>query len=273
MEQPQQHQTGQFIRVADSDATIYRIFPLWFLEEALRLRQLVLVQPALWEDPFEVVGNAIAVDTRHGDRIEQIIINQSLPPAFVQCWSATAESDALLRAYSRVVKDPHFRRNTCPRDEGVQVRSSPRKLLHALVSGAPAHRRGHWFVGAVNYLPREKLLQEIANAIGQHGPRVFEIPVNRAKLLLLKRDAFSHEAELRVIFVQQNQEPKEPIFRVPADPSVVFDEISFDPRLETFERRERETIIKKLGFKGTFQESDLYQRTLLQVVIESDKCE
>lgn len=273
MEKAHQYQTDQFIRVADPDATIYRIFPLWFLDEAFRLRKLVLVQPTLWEDPLEVVGDAIAVDTRRGDQIKQVIINQSLPPAFVQCWSATAESDTLLRAYSRVVKDPHFRRNTCPRDEGVQVRSSPRKLLNSLVSGTPAHRRGHWFVGRVNYFPREKLLQEIANSIGQHGLRVFENPVNRAKLLLMKRDAFSHEAELRVIFVQQNSEPKERLFRVPVDPSAVFDEISFDPRLETFERRERETVIKSLGFKGAFRESDLYQRTLLQVVIKSDKSE
>jgi hypothetical protein len=36
----------QLIRVPDVDAAIYRIFPLWFLEEALRLRQLVLVTPS-----------------------------------------------------------------------------------------------------------------------------------------------------------------------------------------------------------------------------------
>lgn len=278
MEQPKgdpvrtEPSADQFIRIPDPNAPIYRIFPLWFLEEALRLRQLVLVQPTHWEDPFEVVGNAIAVDTRRGDRIEQVIINQSLPPAFAQCWSATAESDALLRTYSRVVKDPHFRRNTCPRDEGVQVRSSPKKLLQALVSGTSSTRKGSWFFGAVKYLARTELLQEIANGIGQHGPKMFENPSNRAKLLLLKRHAFSHEAELRAIFVQQAPEPSEPIFRVPVEPPAVFDEISFDPRLETFERKERETVIRSLGFTGAMRESDLYQRTLLQVgIIEDDK--
>ena len=90
---------------------------------------MVLVAPRLWEDPFEVIGNGIAVDRPRGDRIEQVIINQSLPPAYAQCWSATPESDTLLRAYSRVIKDPHFGRNICPRDEGVRVRSTPRKLL------------------------------------------------------------------------------------------------------------------------------------------------
>ncbi|MBI1896887.1 MAG: hypothetical protein HYS04_10210 [Acidobacteria bacterium] len=253
------------IRLADADAPIYRIFPLWFLEEALRLRQLALVAPSKWEDPFEVVGDAIAVDIPRGNRIEQVIINQSLPPAFAQCWSRTVESDSLFRAYSRVVKDPHFRRNICPRDEGVRVRSSHRKLLRAVRSGNPSGLNGQWFVGAVMYLSREALLQEIANAIDRHGLQVFEVPSNRAKLLLLKREAFSHEAEVRVIYVQQNQEPRETSIRVPIEPSAVFDETSFDPRLETFERREREAVIRSLGYEGAITDSDLYQRTLLQV--------
>ncbi len=255
----------QLIRISDPDLPIYRIYSLWFLEEALRLRQLALTLPASWEDPFEIVGDAIAVNTHRGDRIEQVIINQSLPPAFAQCWSRTGESDSLLRAYSRVVKDPHFGRNTCPRDEGVRVRSTPRKLLQALLAGTPPGLKGHWFVGAVQYLPREALLQEIANAIGRHGFQVFEVPSNRAKLLLLKRDAFSHEAEIRIIFVRQNREPREAVIRVPIEPSAVFDEMSFDPRLQTFERRERETVARSLGYQGQIAESGLYQRTLLEV--------
>ena len=255
----------RLIRVSHPDNPIYRIFPLWFLEEALRLRQLVFVTPSSWEDPFEVVGDAIAVDTRRGDRIEQTIINQSLPPAFAQCWSMTEESDALLRAYSRVVKDPHFRRNTCPRDEGVRVRSTPRKLFQALNEGNPSGQKGHWFLGSVKYLDREGVLQEIANAIGAHGLHVFEVPSNRAKLLLLKRDAFSHEAEVRAIFVQDDAAQRGPILRVPIDPSKVFDDISFDPRLEVFERREREAVVKSLGYTGTISDTGLYQRTLLQV--------
>ena len=255
----------RLIRVSDPDVAIYRIYSLWFLEEALRLRRLALTLPASWEDPLEVVGNAIAVKRHRGDRVEQVIINQSLPPAFAQCWSTTAESDSLLRAYSRVVKDPHFRRNTCPRDEGVRVRSTPRKLLQAVLAGTPAGLKGHWFLGAVQYLPREELLQEITNAIGHHGLQVFEIPSNRARLLLFKREAFSHESEVRIIFVQQNPEPRQTIIQVPIEPSAVFEDVSFDPRLETFERREREAVIRSLGYKGEISESGLYQKTLLQV--------
>lgn len=257
----------QLIRISDPDVTIYRIFPVWFLEEALRLRQLTLSSPVRWEDPFEVVGDAIAVNRRRADRIEQVIINQTLPPAFAQCWSRTAESDSLLRAYSRVVKDPHFGRNLCPHDEGVRVRTTPRKLLQALCAGSAEGPIGHWFLGAVQYLPSEALLREIATAIDQHGLSVFELPSNRARLLLLKREAFSHEAEVRVIFVQQNPEPRPARIHIPIEPSAVFDEISFDPRLGTFERKERELVIRSLGYTGAISESGLYQRTLLEVWI------
>ena len=169
-----------------------------------------------------MIGEPIAVDILHGEHIEQVIINQALPPAFAQCWSATAESDVLLRAYSRVVKDPHFGRNTCPREEGVQVKGSAEEVASRSGSGMPSARRGHWFFGAVDFLPRTALLQEIANAIGQYGFEVFENPASRAKLLLLKRNAFMHESEMRVILVQQEQAPREVRLGVPVDPSPCF---------------------------------------------------
>jgi hypothetical protein len=52
---------------------------------------------------------------------------------------------------------------------------------------------------------------------------------------------------------------------VPINPNEVFEEIAFDPRLATFERREREAIIRSLEYTGKITETGLYQRTLLQV--------
>lgn len=258
----------QFIRIDYPDKPIYRIFPLWSLEETLRLRQLVLVSPSLWEDPFEVVGNAIAVDRPNGDRCEQVIINQSLPPVYAQCWSMSPESDTLLRAYSRVVKDPQFRRNVCPRDEGVRVRSTPRKLLEALVAGTQSGPKVSCFIGSVQYFEQVMLLQEIANAVGKVGLDVFDHPGNRAKLLLMKREAFAHEVEVRLMVIRHKSDSSDVVFRIWIDPNTVFDEITFDPRLEIFERKERESLISGLGYTGQFRESSLYQKVLLQIRLE-----
>ena len=259
---------NQFIRIAHPDEPVYRIFPLWFLEETLRLHQLALISPHLWEDPFEVVGSMIAVNWLEGGRSKQVIINQSLPPVYAQCWSMTTESDTLLRAYSRVVKDPQFRRNICPREEGVRVQSTPRKLLEVLLAGVQSEPEVSCFIGSVQYLEQTELLQQIANAIGFAGLDAFENPANRAKLLLMKREAFAHEAEVRMMAIHHRSGLSDSISWVPIDPNAVFDEITFDPRLETFERMEREISIRNLGYAGPLRGSQLYEPVELQVLLE-----
>jgi hypothetical protein len=250
------------IELSDPDKPIYRIFPIWALEEALRLRRITLMQPIAWDDPFEIVGDAIAVNRPHSG---QKIINQDLPPVFAQCWSATAESDTLLRAYSRVEKDPRFKRNISARYEGVQVKSTPRKLLQALQVQSFSSS-GNAYVGTVQYWSRNHILQWIANTIQKNGLDAFCVPATRATLLLLKRTAFQHESEVRLLFVC-NQVGYPEIFRhiEDIDPNEVFEEISFDPRLERFEAEERKSTIRSLGYSGTIANSELYHRTLLEV--------
>lgn len=246
----------------DSDAPIYRIFPQWFFEKALRLRQLVLVQPVAWEDPFELLLPMVIVEIRDTVPHRQVPLEKHLLPLYAQCWSATQASDTLLRAYSRVIKDHLCRRNTCPSDEGVQVRSTPRKLLEALHAWAAWNNGNSSFVGAVQYLAGEKILQAVANEIDRSGLEAFAKPRALAKASLRKRHAFSHESEIRLIYVETRKIANEPLIRLPIDPNVVFEEVTFDPRLEIFERKEREAVARSLGYKGSVAESGLYQKTL-----------
>ncbi len=256
------------VGIDNPEMPIYRIFPLWFFEELLRFKRLTFVSPKSWEDPYEIIGDAIAVSYVEDGTYKQDIINQELPPVFAQCWSATPESDTLLRAYSRVVKDPHSKRNTCPKDEGVRVKTTPRKLMYSLLSNTPSMLCGTWFMGAVNYLDRQSLFNDIGNTIRDNGLKVYSNPNYRAKLLLLKREAFSHENELRVLFIQRDIQPTRPLLQVQIDPNTLFDEVSFDPRLDEFERREREDVVRNLGFTGIINNNDLYQRILLQISID-----
>lgn len=262
-----------FIGLSDPDAPIYRIFPLWCLEESLRLGRITLVRPSAWDDPFEIVGDAIAVNQWHDGRCTQTIVNQDLPSLFAQCWSATSESDTLFRAYSRVDKDPRFKRNMCPRNEGVQVRSTARKLLRSLRARSVSAPHGHCYVGAVRYCPHGEVLQTIANTIGVHGLDAFWQPINRANLLLLKRPAFGHEDEVRLLYICEEECGGQALLHVQTDMADVFDEIRFDPRLETFERQEREALIRGLGYQGAIGQSDLYHRPLLQVSCRGPQAE
>ena len=252
-----------FLGIDDPDEPIYRIFPLWFFEETLRVGNLVLVPPERWEDPFEVLPSRVIME--RPKPYEQKPLETFLKPAYAQCWSRTKESDTLLRAYSRVVKDPHHRRNTLPREEGVVVRSTPRKLLSAMQDWARSRPAMSCFIGAVRYESSDAIRQYLTDRISQYGPGAVGRGQLRAELLLLKRQMFSHEAEVRMICVCDL--PEQPLMQIPVDPSSIFDEVTFDPRLETFEQREREAVARSLNYKGPVRRSDWYTVILLQVIL------
>jgi hypothetical protein len=252
------------LRITAPEAPIYRIFSLWFFEEALRLRQLVLMPPRKWDDPYEDLAvHAFITDQsatpRHKESLEKY-----LRPAYAQCWSETGDSDTLLRAYSQVVKDPHHRRNTVPAEEGVRVTSTPRKLIAAMLDWTKERPGLSCFVGAVLYKDDAEIRQILRNVVEAHGPDAVGRGQLRAELLLLKRRFFSHEAEVRVICVDDRENPEQSMIQIPIQPEI-FDEVQFDPRLELFERNEREQRIRGLGYAGCFGSSDSYRGVLLDL--------
>jgi hypothetical protein len=249
----------RIIRISDPDQPIYRIFSLWFFEEAIRTKNMILAHSSTWEDPYELLGRSIVIQHQTNDKVSQEVIDAPFLRVFAQCWSATKESDTLLRAYSRVIKDQHVRRNILPREEGVRVSTSARKLLSALEIGTKEEPAGQCYIGTVRYISEDTLAQEVLDIFIKSREHVFDQPDNLVNFALLKRGAFSHEAEVRLIFISDNLDPATKYIRVKIDPNTLFDEVTFDPRLEAFERREREDVIRKLGYIGKIVESNLYQ--------------
>jgi hypothetical protein len=89
----------------------------------------MLVPPKKWEDPYEDLCFRITMSAPDGS---QKPLSEYLVPTFAQCWSFEGHSDALLRAYSRVTRDQITSRNIEPKYEGVQVRTTPKRLVQAL---------------------------------------------------------------------------------------------------------------------------------------------
>jgi hypothetical protein len=114
-------------------------------------------------------------------------------------------------------------------------------------------------------LPREHLHQHVANLVGRYGPEFFGAGRPRAELRLLKRHEYSHEAEVRLIYIEERDLAGEKLVGVPFEPNDIFEDITFDPRLVTFERNEREAVIRNLGYIGSISVSDLYERTILEI--------
>ena len=93
------------LQEADLDRPLYQIYPVWLFDTALSINggNLTLVRPALWEDPQEDLCAWLQMDA---PLWQSKAVVPNLRPTYAQCWSMDGQSDALLRAYSRVSKDP-----------------------------------------------------------------------------------------------------------------------------------------------------------------------
>jgi hypothetical protein len=214
-------------------------------------------------DPYEILAESIVLVDTSIIPWRQTSLEEYVFPIYARAWSRTKESDTLLRAYSRVRKDPLTERNTVPGEEGVRVRSTVNKLLRVLADNRLSSDQ--YFLGAVTYLSASELQSQVGVLATRLGPNGIAKGRSRAELALFKRQQFSHEAEVRVIVIRGRESASEDIFRLAFDPNEVFEEITFDPRLAPFERIEREEVIRRLGYTGAVSDWNLYQRNLLQI--------
>jgi hypothetical protein len=109
-----------YIGIDDPDMPIYRIYRNWFFQNDIRLKQSVLVDPELWTDKYELLPWRCKIIQRN-PKYQAAMSQNYMLPVYAQCWSATEESETLLRAYSRVVLDKYTSRNKVPGEEGVTV--------------------------------------------------------------------------------------------------------------------------------------------------------
>jgi hypothetical protein len=190
-------------------------------------QQLYFAPPSSWEDPYERV-----LQHKRSDRF------------FAQCWSKKSVSDAMWRIYS-------------PERTGIRIRTSREKLISSLKENKAATDTG-FLVRDVNYVTLGELnqgLSKIASAL-----RTKYVSRKAADALLLKRDAFDHEAEVRAILNASKASAGAKSLRVPIDPHLFIENIYFDPRVDpTFEKVCTHYLISALGYKGKIGRSSLYK--------------
>lgn len=203
---------------------VYRVISINRLYELFATRQNVLVSPAKWEDPFENFILKSQRISRHG--------------WFGQCWTRHRASDAMWRIYSADKK-------------GVRIRSTPALLLQTLGKS----RGGQGFVGSVQYLPEKPLMRFARKALAAGN---LDVVSNAARTLLVKRPAFRHEAEVRLLWYAA-RDAADGLLRSAVDPQALIDQIMIDPRLPAREYyRTRAEIRKKTGFSGQIMRSLIY---------------
>jgi hypothetical protein len=210
--------------------------PLQRFYELFGNRQNVLVRPSKWEDPFEnFILNAPA---RLSDgTIVSFGFNNDF---YGQCWTKLTSSDALWRIYS-------------PDKTSVRARTTVRKLLTTLQAPLSQCAHEQAFIGKVLYLGDKKLV-EFGNKVFRDGLDSRAL----AETLLVKRVAFRHEREVRLLY-SENDKAQKDIFAYPVDPHALIDQVMLDPRLlRTEVDAKKDEIRKRTSFKGRILHSLLY---------------
>ena len=230
---------GKLPHTMSRTAALYRILSFEHLVDLFESQTLYFSSPKNWEDPFE-----------------KILVHRRSRAMFAQCWCKKAVSDAMWRIYSN-------------------NKTSVRIKTHVVKLSAQLHRaRGtqeliNFRIHDVEYLATAELstrLKSIAQDLDDNFTSY-----RAADGLLVKREAFDHEAEARAI-VHDNKwqecDGARNHIRIAIDPHALIESVYFDPRASdryievcTFFLRQ------KLKFKGAVGKSGLY-RTQSELVVE-----
>lgn len=237
-----------------SDIHIYRIFPFDRFIDLITQSSNVLVQPQLWEDPYENPLKGIITDPKTATQFSIPLFER----VFAQCWSLHDQSDAMWRIYS-------------PDKKGVLVKVKADNLLSSLASAPEIKISSHQrlFLGKVLYKTQINLKKVFENNTYIKTilrKPLMKPPIAAAKSLLYKRDSFKHEEEVRIIFINHVLDDAKPkISKFTINPKSLIESVTLDPRLENVDYKRQKDIIKAVGYSGGISKSSLYKLPTLNL--------
>ena len=200
-----------------------------------------LVKTKKWEDTFENFalksklifpdGTEITLDTH--ERL------------YGQCWTTSKESDAMWRIYS-------------PDKKSVRIRTTIEKLLSSLSLANVNSSMTQECIGKVEYIPEAEITNRAKSAFSTEGQITFG---SLFRSLLVKRKAFEHEREIRIIHLDWGYDlPKNDIYQYDIDTHDLIDQVMMDPRISHEEFQSIKSEIKqKTGYRGDIERSLLYR--------------
>lgn len=242
----------QYLNLTHKQRTkpVYRIIKPARLFELFEKREGVLVHPSCWEDPYENFVLRSKVRGIDGG-IRKFDFHKDI---YGQCWTLNKASDAMWRIYS------HDHR-------GIRIKTTVRKLLSSLYHGGAHQPDMFCVIGRVEYLTEKRLL-EFANGIYHDGA------LSKDDLfgsLLVKRKAFKHENEVRLLYFDTEKNVGGKLFRYTVAPHELIEQIMIDPRISYREYQEMKSEIKeRTGFSGDIRRSLLY-RTPEEIILSDTR--
>lgn len=192
------------------DDKIYKILKQKYFFELFEDRKNALLAPKKWQDPFENVILNAEVKTATGERSSFSFHDN----VYGQCWTRHTASDAMWQIYSDKM-------------DAVRVRTSVGQLIDSLCAAHGEWAHATCFIGKVEYLS-ETRLKKFARTIFSKGIT----PALIARSLLVKRKAYEHEREVRLIYIERgNTKHPNGVYKYTINPHALFDQAMIDGRM------------------------------------------
>lgn len=207
---------------------LYRIIRFEYLFDLFETTELFFARPQSWDDPYE-------------SRLE----HPSMNDIFGQCWCRDGVSDAMWRIYS-------------PNHTGVRIKVKQSILSKQLDESKPKIDLLQQQIVDVKYRPQSQIDHK-QNGLVEELNAEYD-PTKAMSSLRLKRRAFKHEAETRVLLHIRGVDQDQPGVRVPVNPHELVETILADPRMPTAMYKVFQYYLKsKIGFERRFRKSQIYE--------------
>jgi hypothetical protein len=224
----------------DPSRSIYRIMSFTRLVDFFRTQRYDLVRTEKWDDPFETYLSGATYLYKGGTislALRQIV--------YGSCWTKKGASDAMWRIYS-------------PDKVAVRIKTTPNLLAEALDSALARKSRAKWFIGRVKYHSERDILNRAESiATDVYNDRT---DTSAARSYLFKRNAFSHEDEVRILVVDRSSRPKDGVLSLAMSPGDVIQSVLVDPRApESVVHMYKSYLKSEFGFTRSVQQSQIYR--------------
>lgn len=231
----------------EPDAKIFRVLKVNPFRDLVTKKELVLVKPFKWEDPFENFLSKTEFINPERERLEFNITDDF----FGQCWTLNRESNGIWKNYASL-------------GSGVKIQTTPRKLLGAISNKDNKWAAISYFIGKVEYQSDE----EIKNFLKTEFWDELEYDRTRivAKTLLIKRSEFAYEKEVRLLYDDIEKKNEDDIMVFKIDPTNLIEEIVFAPKTSDAYFQQWKKRLVKLGFsERKIQRSSLYDPWKIEI--------
>lgn len=202
----------EYINMSDDEISkpIYRIISFDTLVRMFQTNKMTFVKPEKWDDPFENFIAKTKIDM--GSSFLDLGIRKN---PYGTCWTRKSVSDAIWRIYSHDKKS-------------VRIKSTPEIICRNIAKGLQDYPKSKLFIGRVEYLTtnqiKEKAKKFTKGVISGDSGKVV------AESLLFKRNSFSHEEEVRVLVIDQDDIGTDGVLSINVDPHEIIQSVLIDSR-------------------------------------------